>query len=57
MLKLALDDLATYDPNIKGLVDILAPLNELNAISVDQLKEHLERMRPQIEKARSEMLK
>ena len=57
VLKLALDDLATYDANIKGLVDILAPLNELNAISVDQLKEQLERMRPQIEKARGEMLK
>ena len=57
VLKLALDDLATYDPNIKGLVDILSPLNELNAISVDQLKEQLEKMRPQIEKARGEMLK
>lgn len=57
VLKLALDDLATYDPNIKGLVDILAPLNELNAISVDQFKEQLEKMRPQIEKARAEMLK
>lgn len=57
VLKLALDDLATYDPNIKGLVDILAPLNELNAISVDQFKEQLEKMRPQIEKARGEMLK
>ena len=31
--------------------------NELNAISVDQFKEQLEKMRPQIEKARAEMLK
>ena len=57
LLKIALDDLATYDQNIKAIDELLAPLNELNAISVDQLKEQLEVMRPQIEKARAEMLK
>ncbi|MBQ0074838.1 MAG: hypothetical protein KBT34_11675 [Prevotella sp.] len=57
LVKLALDDLATYDNNIKGLVEVLAPLNELNAISVDQLKEQLEKMKPQIETARASLLK
>lgn len=57
LLKLALDDLATYDPSIQGLVEVLAPLNELNAISVDQLKEQLATMKPQIEGARAALLK
>lgn len=57
LVKLALDDLATYDNNIKGLVEVLAPLNELNAISVDQLKEQLAKMKPQIEAARASLLK
>lgn len=57
LVKLALDDLATYDTNIKGLVEVLAPINELNAISVDQLKEQLAKMKPQIEGARASLLK
>lgn len=43
--------------HIKELVDILAPLNELNAINVDQLKEQIGKMKPQIETARAQMLK
>ncbi|MBO5233285.1 MAG: hypothetical protein J6B33_03130 [Prevotella sp.] len=57
LLKLSLDDLAEYDTHIKELVDILAPLNELNAINVDQLKEQIGKMKPQIETARAQMLK
>lgn len=57
LLKLSLDDLATYDKNIQGLVEVLAPLNELNAISVEQLKEQLAKMKPQIEAARAALLK
>lgn len=57
LLKLSLDDLATYDNNIKELVEVLAPLNELNAISVEQLKEQLAKMKPQIEAARAALLK
>lgn len=57
LLKLSLDDLAAYDANIKELVDILAPLNELNAINVEQLKEQVAKMKPQIETARAQMLK
>lgn len=57
LLKISLDDLATYDNNIKELAEALAPLNELNAISVDQLKEQLAKMKPQIEAARAALLK
>ncbi len=57
LLKLSLDDLATYDNNIKEIVEVLAPLNELNAISVDQLKEQVAKMKPQIEAARAALLK
>lgn len=57
LLKLSLDDLATYDDNIKKLVELLAPLNEFNAISVDQLKEQLAAAKTQIEAARAELLK
>lgn len=57
LLKLALDDLATYDNNIKGIVDVMAPINELNAISVDQFREQLNKMKPQIEAVRAELLK
>lgn len=57
LLKLSLDNLATYDRNIKELVDVLAPLNELNAISVVQFKEQLAKMKQQIEAARAALLK
>ena len=57
LLKLSLDDLATYDPNIKAIDEVLAPLNELNAVSVAQLKEQLEKMKTQIEAARASLLK
>lgn len=57
LLKLSLDDLAAYDTNIKELAEVLAPLNELNAISVEQLKEQLAKMKPQVEAARAQILK
>jgi hypothetical protein len=57
LLKLSLDDLAAYDVKIKELAEILAPLNEINAISVEQFKEQLAKMKPQIETARAQMLK
>ncbi len=57
LLKLSLDDLAEYDNNIKSLAEILAPLNEINAISVAQLKEQIAKVKPQIEAARAQILK
>lgn len=57
LLKLSLDDLGDYDKNIKSLAEILAPLNELNAINVAQLKEQLAKTKPQIETARAQILK
>lgn len=57
LLKLSIDDLADYDANIKSLAEVLAPLNELNAINVQQLKEQVAKMKPQIEAARAQMLK
>jgi len=57
LLKLSLDDLADYDNNIKNLAEILAPLNEINAINVAQLKEQIAKVKPQIETARAQMLK
>lgn len=57
VLKIALDDLSFYDENIKGIAQVLSPLNELNAVSVDQLKEQIAVMKPQIEAARASLLK
>lgn len=57
LLKLSLDDLAAYDTHIKELAEIFSPLNGLNAISVEQLKEQVVAMKPQIESARAQMLK
>lgn len=57
LLKIALDDLALYDNNVKALDELLAPIDELNAISVDQLSEQLLKMKPQIEAARAGLLK
>jgi len=57
LLKISLDDLAAYDENIRNLDTILAPLDELNAISVAQLAQQLETMKSQIEAARGELLK
>ena len=57
LLKLSLDDLATYDNNIKELDEMLAPLNELNAATVNDLKEQLKKMKPQIETIRGQLLR
>lgn len=57
LLKISLDDLGDYDTNIKNLAEILAPLNEINAVSVAQLKEQIAKAKPQIETARAQVLK
>lgn len=57
LLKISLDDLGDYDKNIKSLAEILAPLNEINAVSVAQLKEQIAKVKPQIETARAQILK
>ena len=57
LLKLSLDDLATYDSNIKELDELLAPLNSLNASNVEEFKAQLKAMKPQIETIREQMLK
>lgn len=57
ILKLSIDELAAYDKNLEGLAEALTPLSELKANSVDELKEQLAKMKPQIEAARAELLK
>lgn len=57
LLKLSLDDLATYDTNLKELDELLAPINELNAVNMEQFKEQLMKIKPQIETIRNQLLK
>ena len=57
LLKMNMDDLSKYDTNIKEIDELLAPLNKLNAINVEQLKKQLAEMKPEIEAARKGLLK
>jgi len=53
----ALDRLTQYDPEVKPVVEALAPLKELNATSVEQLKEQLAKAKEGIEAARKALIK
>lgn len=57
LLKMSLDDLGEYDKHVRELAELLAPINELNAISVEQLKAQVAKMKPQIEATRAQLLK
>ena len=57
LLHISLDELASYDSNIKELDEMLAPLSQLNATSAAQLKEQVGKIKPQIATIRAELLK
>ena len=57
LLHISLDELASYDSNIKELDEMLAPLSQLNATSTAQLKEQVMKIKPQIATIRAELLK
>lgn len=56
LIKLSLDDLAEYDENIKNLAELMAPLDALNAMTVDEMAQQLESMKPAIATARQKLL-
>ncbi|WP_028902722.1 MULTISPECIES: hypothetical protein [unclassified Prevotella] len=53
----ALNRLAQYDPDIKPVADALAPLDVLNATTVDELKKQLVEAKDKIEAARQALVK
>ena len=53
----ALDRLSEYDPEIKPVADALAPLNVLNATSVNELKAQLAEAKDKIVAAREALVK
>lgn len=57
LLKLSLDELATYDQNIKNLSELLAPLNDLNATTVAEFKAQISALTPKIQASRQALLK
>lgn len=57
LLQVSLEELASYDSNIRELSEMLSPLKQFNATTVDQLKEQVEKVKPQVEKIRNELLK
>ena len=53
----ALNRLSEYDPEIKPVADALAPLDVLNAMTVDEMKAQLEQAKDKIEAARAALIK
>ena len=53
----ALDRLSQYDPDLKYVVDALAPLNVLNATTVSELKSQLAEAKDKINAARQALIK
>lgn len=53
----ALERLSQYAPELEDLCAAIKPLEKLNAVSVDQLKEQLKEMKPEIEESRNALLK
>jgi len=49
--------LAQYDPEIKPVAEAMAPLDVLNATTVDELKAQLAEAKDKIEAARSALIK
>lgn len=53
----ALERLKEYNPEIAGLCASIKPLEQLNAVNVDQLKEQLSKMNAQLKDIRNGLLK
>ena len=53
----AINRLAQYDPEIKPVAEAMAPLDVLNATTVDELKSQLAEAKDKIEAARSALIK
>jgi hypothetical protein len=53
----AINRLAQYDPEIKPVAEAMAPLDVLNATTVDELKAQLAEAKDKIEAARSALIK
>ncbi len=53
----AINRLSQYDPEIENIAEALAPLDELNATTVTEMKEQIAKMKPQIEAARKALTK
>ena len=57
LVNIALEDLAYYDNNVKNISETIKPLLEINAIALEQLREQLPKLAPQIESARMSLLR
>ena len=53
----AVNRLAQYDPDIEPVAQAIAPLNALNATSVAEMKEQMDKMKDQINAARKALVK
>ena len=53
----ALDRLSEYDPEIKPVAEALAPLDVLNAMTLDEMKAQLAQAKDKIEAARAALIK
>ena len=53
----AIDRLVEFDPEIAPVAEALKPLADLNAMTVDQLKEQLAQMKEDVTKARAALVK
>ena len=53
----AVNRLSQYDTEVKAIADVLAPLDALNATSVDEFKSQINEIKPQIEAARKALVK
>jgi hypothetical protein len=53
----AINRLSEYDPDIKPIADAIAPLEVLNATTVDELKKQLNEAKEGIDAARAALVK
>jgi hypothetical protein len=53
----ALNRLAEYDPEVKPVAEALAPLDVLNAMTLDEMKAQLAQAKDKIEAARAALIK
>ena len=53
----ALNRLSEYDPEIKPVAEAVAPLEVLNAMTVDEMKAQLAQAKDKIEAARAALIK
>lgn len=57
VLKASIDVLSKYDSHIGKISEILVPLNSISANSVEQFRQQVKEMKPQIAAARAALLK